>query len=115
MRLENLQGIRRIEDIPFGGILWDAGQQPVFFDSLVLGIDLLIWNTSQPGVLEATTPELREAVLLALALAIENVGTPGAAVYSFESYTMFAFETVYREQMLAEMSVQPLMVLAHEN
>lgn len=106
MKPADWQSVRRIEEIPFGGILWDAGQRPVLFDSLVPGIDLLIWNTPQPGVLEASIPELREAMLLALAVAIENVGTPGAAVYEFEGYTMFAFETADREKVLAEMGVQ---------
>ncbi len=111
MKLEDLQGVRRIEDIPFAGILWDAGRQPVIFDSIVPGLDLMIWNTPEPGVPDATTADIREAVLLALAHAIENAGTAGAAVYEFEGYTMFAFETADRDRVLAQMSVEPLLAI----
>ncbi len=109
MKLGDLQGVRRIEDIPFAGILWDADRRPVVFDSIVPGLDLMIWNTPQPGVPDATSAEIREAVLLALAHAIENAGTAGAAVYEFAGYTMFAFATADRDRMIAQMSVKPLL------
>lgn len=106
--ISDLKSIKSIKDIPFGGILWDADPHPVLFDDLVPGMDLVIWKM-RPCVHEAVTMELRQAALRTLDRAVENKdGTPGTAIYEFDGYSFFAFQTAYRHQVLAEMGIKDL-------
>lgn len=106
--IDTLQPLRRIEDIPFAGIMFKSDPRPVLFDFLVPGMDLVIWKM-RPCVREPVTMELRQAALRALDRAVENAdNVSGAAIYEFDGYSFFAYRTVYRQQVMAEMGVREL-------
>lgn len=107
--LADLIRTKHIEDVPFAEIMVRAGTKPALFDFLMPGMDLVIWRM-RPCLREPVTMELRQSALRALDRAIESWDCgPGAMIYEFDGFSFFAFASVYRDAVLAEMGIRDLM------
>lgn len=96
-----------INQVPFAAIMRRAGTCPVLLDFLLPSIDLVIWQM-RPCVRAAVDSELRPSALRALDRAVETCDC-GAAIYEFDGYSFFAFQSAHRDQVLAEMGITELL------
>lgn len=96
-----------INQVPFAAIMRRVGTRPVLLDFLLPSIDLVIWQMP-PCVRDAVDIELRQSALRALGQVVE-ASDSGVAIYEFDGFSFFAFRSVDRDQVLAEMGITELL------
>lgn len=99
--------LRRIDQVPFAAIMRRVSTRPALLDFLVPGIDLVIWKM-RPCMREPVDMELRQSALRVLDHVVD-VCESGAMIYEFDGFSFFAFQSKYRNAVLAEMGITEIM------